>query len=65
MKFSYSWVTAREMRDSGIIAHLRRQLADSLGGNPDSYEWRFVPKGEILYEEVVAPRDMVEIVALR
>lgn len=64
MKFSYSWVSARAMRDSGVIAHLRRQFANRLDGDPDSYDWRFVPRGEIIYEDVVAPRDMVEIVAI-
>ena len=64
MKVSYSWVSAQVMRDSRLVAHLRRQFADSLDGDPDSYEWRFVPKGEIMYEGVVAPKDMAEIVAI-
>ena len=64
MNYSYSWVSAPVMRDSRLIAHLRRQFAASLGGSPKSYEWRFVPKGEILYEDVVAPKDMAEIVAV-
>ena len=63
MKFSYSWVSARAMRD-GVIAHLRREFTNSLGADPDSYEWRFIPKGTVMYEGVVAPNDLVEIVAL-
>ncbi len=68
MKISYSAVSVRAVRNPGVVAHLRKQFACALHGEPTSYNWRFVPEGDVWYqfggEDVYADEDMVEIGAL-
>ena len=69
MNVSHSTVSVKALRHSSVVDFLRKQFAFSLHGEPVSYNWRFVPKGDVWYqfggEDVYADEDMVEIGALR